>query len=141
MEVQLTTLLVETLKSGKITISQNNVKALTVNVTDKKIDANIEDKQFVKEIISSARKASTSKGVTESIHRGVDTLREARKSRPLVKEMVEDLCQEGVTITVSYKGDRVVTVGSEADSKLTRLVTGTKGVEINSPRKLAELGL
>jgi hypothetical protein len=55
--------------------------------------------------------------------------------------LVEDLCKEGITITVSYKGDRVVTVGSEADSKLTRLVTGTKGIEINSPLKLAELGL
>ena len=55
--------------------------------------------------------------------------------------MVEDLCSEGVTITVSYKGDRVVTVGSEANSKLTRLVTGTKGIEINSPLNLAEMGI
>ncbi len=139
--MQLTTLLVETLKSGKITISQNDKPAVVVNVSEKKIDANVEDKDFIKEIISSSRKASTSKGIKESLQRGVDTLREARKSRPLVKELVEDLCQEGVTITVSYKGDRVVTVGSEANSKLTRLVTGTKGIEINSPRKLAEMGI
>jgi hypothetical protein len=112
-----------------------------VNISDKKIDADVEDKEFIKEVIGSARKASTSKGVRESLHRGVDTLREARKSRPLVKELVEDLCSEGVTITVSYKGDRVVTVGSEANSKLTRVVTGTKGIEINSPLKLAEMGI
>ena len=55
--------------------------------------------------------------------------------------MVEDLCKEGVTITLSYKGDKVATIGSQADSKLTRFVTGTKGIEINSPGKLAELGL
>lgn len=139
--MQLTTLLVETLKSGKITISQNNVEAIEVNVGNKKIDANVKDKEFVKEIVSSARGASTKKGVGESIRRGVDTLKEARKAQPLVKELVEDLCREGVTITVSYKGDRVVTVGSEANSKLTRLVTGTKGVEINSPRKLVEMGI
>jgi hypothetical protein len=139
--VQLTTLLVETLKSGKITISQNDKPAVELNVSDKKIDADVKDKEFIKEIVSSARGASTKKGVTESIRRGVDTLREVRKSQPAVKELVEDLCREGVTITVSYKGDRVVTVGSEANSKLTRLVTGTKGVEINSPRKLAEMGI
>jgi hypothetical protein len=139
--VQLTTLLVETFKSGKITISQNDKPAVELNVSDKKIDADVKDKEFIKEIVSSARGASTKKGVTESIRRGVVTLREVRKSQPAVKELVEDLCREGVTITVSYKGDRVVTVGSEANSKLTRLVTGTKGVEINSPRKLAEMGI
>jgi hypothetical protein len=139
--VQLTTLLVETLKSGKVTISQNDKPTVVVNITEKKIDADVEDKEFIKEVIGSARKASTSKGVRESLHRGVDSLREARKARPLVKEIVEDLCSEGVTITVSYKGERVVTVGSEANSKLTRVVTGTKGIEINSPLKLAEMGI
>lgn len=139
--MQLTTFLAETLKSGKITISQNDKPAVEVNVSERKIDADIVDKEFVKEIISSARKSSTKQGVGESIRRGVDTLREARKAQPTVKEMVEDLCREGVTITVSYKGDRVVTVGAEADSKLTRVITGTKGIEINSPRKLAEMGI
>jgi hypothetical protein len=139
--VQITTLLVETVKSGKITISQNNVEAVEVNVKDKKIDVNAKDKAFIKEIVSSARGTSTKGGVTETIRRGVGTLREARKSQPLVKEIVEDLCREGVTITVSYKGDRVVTIGSEADSKFTKVVTGTKGIEINSPLKLAEMGI
>lgn len=139
--MQLTTFLAETLKSGKITISQNDKPAVEVNVSEKKIDADIVDKEFVKEIVSSARGTATKKGITGSIRQGVDTLREARKAQPAVKEMVEDLCREGVTITVSYKGDRVVTVGAEADAKLTRIVTGTRGIEINSPRKLAEMGI
>lgn len=139
--MQLTTILVETLKSGKITLSQNDKPAVEVNISERKIDADIVDKEFVKEIVSSARGVSSKKGVGESIRRGVNTIKEARKSQPAVKEMVEDLCREGVTITISYKGDRVVTVGSEANSKLTRLVTGTKGIEINSPRKLAEMGI
>jgi hypothetical protein len=139
--VQLTTLLVETLKSGKVTISQNNIEAVEVNVQDKKIDINAKDKDFIKELVSAARNPSAQKGVAQSLKGGVNLLREARKSQPLVKEIVEDLCREGITITVSYRGDRVVTLGSEANSKLTRLVTGTKGVEINSPLKLAEMGI
>jgi hypothetical protein len=139
--VQLTTLLVETLKSGKITVSEHDREVVEVNVRDKNIDANIKDKEFVKEIISSVRGAATKSGVRGSFQRGVDTLREARKAQPTMKELVEDLCREEVTITVSYRGDRVITVGSGANSKFTRIITGTKGVEINSPRKLAEMGI
>ena len=139
--MQLTTLLVETLKSGRIIVSQNDVEAVEVNVADKKIDVNAVDKHFIKEIVSSARGAAAKKGVGESIRRSVDTIREARKAQPLVKELVEDLCREGVTITVSYKGDRVITVGSEAHSRISRVITGTTGIEINSPLKLAEMGL
>ena len=112
---------------------------MEIQVSDKKIDLNAKDKQFIKEALSSARKGTTQKGTRQSIRRSIDTFDAARKSRPLVKAIVEDLCKEGVTITVSYKGDRVLTVGSEADSKLTRLLTGTKGIEINSPRRLVEL--
>jgi len=139
--VQLTTLLIEAFKSGKITISQNEKEAIEVNINNKKIDANIKNKEFIKEIMTSARKANTNKGIKESITRSIDTVKTARKSRPLTKEIVEDLCREGITITLSYKGDRVVTVGSEADSKLTRVITGTKGIEINNPLKLAEMGI
>jgi hypothetical protein len=139
--VQLTTLLLEAIKSGKITVSQNNTPAVVITAENKKIDINATDKDFIKEIISSTRQGTTKKGVVEGLHRSIDTVREVRKMQPLAKEIVEDLCTEGVTITVSYKGDRVVTVGSEANSKLTRLVTGTKGIEINNPLKLAEMGL
>ena len=139
--MQLTTLLVEAIKSGKVTISENDVPQLEITAANKRIDINATDKQLIKEVVSSARQASSKGGVRERIQKSTSTIREARKTQPLVKEMVEDLCREGVTITVSYKGDRVVTVGSEANSKLTRLVTGTKGIEINSPRRLAEMTL
>lgn len=136
-------MLVEALKSGKITISQNNKEAVELNVSEKHIDANVKDKEFVKELVSAStsREGTNKQGPLEGLHRSIDILRVARKQRPMVKEIVEDFCREGVTITVSYKGDRVVTLGSEADAKLTRLVTGTKGIEINSLRRLAEMGL
>jgi len=37
--------------------------------------------------------------------------------------------------------NRVFTIGAKADLKTTRAFTGTKGVEINSPLKLAEMGI
>lgn len=135
--MQLTTWLVETIKSGKVTVSQNNVEALEIKAQGKKIDVNATDKKFIKEIISSARQGSSKKGIKGT----VDQIKVARNMRPLLKDIVEDLCKEGVTVTISYKGDKVVTIGSEANSKLTRLVTGTRGIEINSPTKLIEMGI
>mgnify|MGYP000984789010 CR=1 FL=1 len=139
--MQLTTLLVETIKSGKMVVSQDNTEALEITAQEKKIDVNAKDKDFIKEIISSVRQGSTEKGVKESIDRGVGGIKAAREMMPLVKDIVEDLCREGVTVTISYKGDKVVTIGRDADSKLTRLITGTKGIEVNKPLKLIEMGI
>jgi len=139
--VQPTTLLLEVLKSGRVTISQNNTPVIVVNVGNKKIDIDAKDKTFIKEIISSVGDSTANKGITQRLQRSIDTAKEIGKVRPLVKEIAEDLCREGMTVTLSYKGDRVVTVGSDADSKFTRLLTGTKGIEINSPLKLAEMGI
>ncbi len=138
--MELTTWLVETIKSGKVTVSQNNVEALEIKAQDKRIDVNAKDKEFIKEIISGARQG-TKKGTKESTGRGVGGIRAARNMLPLVKDIAEDLCKEGVTVTISYKGDKVVTIGRDADSKLTRWITGTKGVEVNSPLKLLEMGI
>jgi hypothetical protein len=138
--VQLTTLLVETIKSGKLTVSENNVPQLEIKAKDKRIDVNATNKELIKEIISSAS-SGTNKGIRKRIENTRSQLRTVREARPLVKDIVEDLCKEGVTITLSYKGDKVATIGAEANSKLTRLVSGTKGIEINSPRKLVELGI
>jgi hypothetical protein len=139
--VQLTTRLVESLKSGRIVISENNVPQIEISASEKKIDINAPQKRLIKEILASVREATDREGVVESVRRTLDTLKEANQMCQLMKEVVDDLSREGVTITISYKGQRVVTIGSEADSKLTRLITGTKGVEINSPRKLAEMSM
>jgi signal transduction histidine kinase len=137
VRVDTTTLLeaLKSLKSGKITVSQDNKEAVEVNVSDKKIDVDAKDKEFIKDILSSVREAGSSggsKGGGLSI--GSDSLKG-------IRDIANDLSREGVTITVSYKGDRVLTIGAEADSKLTRILTGTKGVQINNLLKLAELGL
>ena len=141
----LTTFLAESIKSGKIKISQNNTETLEITAQNKKIDVNAKDKKFIKDIIiPSVRKNNdnlSQKGVIGTIERGVANLRTARTVQPLVKEIAEDLQREGVTITISFKDDLVITMGSEANSKFTRLLLGTKSVEINSMRKIVELGL
>jgi hypothetical protein len=140
----LTTFLAESIKSGKIRVSQNNTEALEITAQDKKIDVNAKDKEFVKDIIlSSVRKEDDKlqRGVIGTIGRGVTGLRTVRNMQPMVKEIAEDLQREGVTVTISFKGDPVITMGSEANPKFARFLLGTKSVEINSIRKIVELGL
>lgn len=139
--MQLTTFIADSIKSGKIKVSQNNVETVEITAQNKKIDVNAKDKEFIKDIISAASKDDGRKGLIGTIERGVGGLRTVREMQPMVKEIADDLCREGLTVTLSYKGDKVVTIGSEADSKFTRFITGTKGVEVNSPRKLIEMGL
>lgn len=134
-------MLFETLKSGKLTLSQNSDPKIEVNVLDKNIDINAIDKNFIKDIISSATKGTTKKGVGQTIRRNIKTIQETRKMQPFIKEIAEDLCREGITVTLHYKGDRVATIGAEANSKFSRFITQTRGIEINSPLKLAELGI
>lgn len=137
--MQIPTFLLEALKSGKVTVTQNNTPQLEIKVANKKVDIDAKDKQLIKEVLSGAREGASKGGVEKRISKGVDQIRAVTDSRPLVKDIVEDLCREGLTITLSYKGDKVATIGSEANSKFTRIITGTKGIQINSTRKLIEL--
>ena len=138
----LTTFLADSIKSGKIKVSQNNTEALEITAQNKKIDVNAKDKEFIKDIISSTTKNSKpKKGVIGTIGRGVAGLQTVRTVQPMVKEIAEDLKREGMTVTLSFKGDTVITIGSEANPTFTQLLLGTKGVQINSVRKLVEIGL
>jgi hypothetical protein len=129
--LQLPIRLVEALKSGKVTLIQNNIPQIEVKAQDRRIDINATDKQFIKDLIIGALEADN-KGGKSAIAVIIEML-------PMIRGIAEDLCKEGVTITISYKGDRLATIGSDADSKFSRLITGTKGIEINSPEKLADL--
>ncbi len=141
----LITFLAESIKSGKIKISQDNTEALEITAQDKKIDVNAKDKEFIKDVISSSVRKNDDdkpqKGVVDTIERSVTGLRTVRNVQPMVKEIAEDLQREGITVTISFKGDTVVTLGSEANSKFTRFILGTKSVEINNIRKIVEMGL
>ncbi len=129
--MKLPTRLVEALKSGKVTLIQNDIPQIEIKAQGKRIDINATDKQFIKDLILSALEAD-SKGGKSAIEVIIEML-------PIIRMVAEDLCKEGMTITISYKGERLATIGSDALSKFSSLLTGTKGIEINSPEKLAEL--
>ena len=131
--MSLVTAIGEMLKSGKVTISVNNIDAVEVEAENKRINISALDKNFVKEALSAASNKK-SNGILGQVN-------SARTNLSMLKDVAEELSDAGLTVTLSYKGDVVVTVGSEAKPKLSSILTGTKAIEINSPRKLVELGV
>jgi Flp pilus assembly protein TadG len=137
----LATSLAEMLTSGKVTVSTNNVEALEIKAANKKIDINALNKEFLKQTLAAARDGKKSKGTLERIKATVDQTKTAQNNLSQLKEVAEELSEVGITVTLSYKGDVVVTMGSQAKPKLSSSATGTKAIEINSPRKLIELSI
>lgn len=122
--MQLPTWLGHVVKSGEVTLSTSDVEVLQIKAEDNKIDLCIVDKEFLKDIIGRA-------GSGVSI----------RSMLAQLKTIAGELNDEGLTVTLSFKEDRLVTLGLEAKPRLSRLVTGTSAVEINNMRKLLELAI
>jgi hypothetical protein len=122
--VQLPTWLSHVVKSGEVTLFADDREALQIKAEDNKIDLNAANEEFLKEVVGTA-------GAGGSI----------RSKLAQLKDIADELKDEGLTVTLSYKGDRLVTIGAEAKPKFSRLVTRTNAVEINNLRKLLELSV
>ncbi|MFW6117427.1 MAG: hypothetical protein ACOC6G_02460 [Thermoproteota archaeon] len=111
------------LESGEVTLFVSSEKALQLEAKNKKINLNVIDKSLIKDVF----KASTGK-------RGslMDMLGQ-------LEDIADQLKIEGVTITVSYKGDLVLTLGAASDSKLSGLILRTGAIEVNNFSKLMSM--
>ncbi len=128
-------------KSGKVTVSTKGKEELEITAANRRIDVNAEDKELIKEVISAVRETGGKRSIVETIKDAPNTIEALADMRELVAEIAEELKQAGITVTLSYKGDRVVTVGAQANSKISRLITTTKALEINNLPKLIEMAI
>lgn len=124
VSLQIVTLLAQVLKSGDINLSVGNDELLQLTVNPHQIALNIVDKRLLKELLSDNVK-----------------LKSFRELLKQLKTLAEDLKSEEVTITISYKDTTVLTLGSGAKANFSKLITGTKEIEINNLRKLIQMGL
>lgn len=122
--MQTFTLLSHVLKSGELQLFTDDVKVLELEAKNQRIDLNIVDNEFLKDVLLDSVSAKS-----------------FLKKLAYLKNIAKELKNENVTITVSYKGIVVLTLGSDAKPNLSRLITGTKEIEINNLRKLIQMGL
>ena len=139
--MQLATMIGQMLESGKLTISTNDRENLEVTAANKRIDVNLKDKEFIKNLIAEVLKGSRNSSTIQTLKESPERIKVAKNMRNTLIETADELRQAGITITLSYKTDIVATAGAQASAGISRLLTGTKSIEINSLSKLAELGI
>ena len=120
--MQLPTQLGHIIKSGAVTLSARNKEALKMRAENNRIDIDAIDKEFLRDVVGNM-------GDGKSIGNRINQL----------KDLAQELQNEGLTITISIKGDLVITVGSDAKPKISQIITRTNAIEINNLRKLVEL--
>src|SRR4030067_1543811 len=130
--MQIVTMMGQMLESGKITLSIKNKESLEIRAVNKKIDVNAKNKELLKDIIASVRDGGENISKTETTKESPKMLKTAERTRKMLIDIAEELKAAGITITLSYKGNVVATMGTQATAKVSRLVTGTKALEINS---------
>jgi len=139
--MQIVTMMGQMLESGKVTLSNKNKEVIEIIAVNKKIDVNAKNKEFIKDVISSVRDGGKNISVTERAKEIPEMLKTAKNTREMLIDIAEEFKAAGITITLSYEGNVVATMGAQARARLSRLVTGTKAIEINSLPKLIELGI
>jgi len=116
--------LIQTLTQGRISLQTNGAENVQLQIENKKMDINFLQKEPLKTILE-----LESQMEKESILKRLKTL----------KNIAEKLKQNGFTITISYKGQTLLTLGSEAQPTISQMVTGTKTIEVNNLIELIKL--
>lgn len=125
------------LESGKVTLAAGKLCLLKVNIAASNIDVSIQDKEFIQRALKLRSIFSSTQPATKE----KEPKNKRTGSSPLetLRSVTETLCSRGITITVSYQGDCLLTLGAGAKPKLLHYVTGTRGLAINNVVKLARM--
>ncbi len=113
-------------ESGKVVLSTGDLQVLKVDLSSKRIDVDVDDKAFIKRVIAmrsefALKQPNAEEGPT-SISGSLD----------MVRSVAETFCSRGITLTFSYKGHRLATIGAEAKPILLQHITKTRGIALNS---------
>ena len=124
-DLKLPNLLGQVFKKGAIGVTINEREVLQLKAENKEFSLDLIDKQFVKKVLSGLGDGRTS----------------LRSSLSQARKVAEEFRDEGLTVTISYGGSKVVTIGLNAKPTFSQLVTGSDAIQIDSLLKLIELGL
>lgn len=121
--MQTLALITDMLKSGTINISANEENLIKLIANNNLIDVNILDKKILSELIRDAEKLSSFRHLIVSL-----------------KVLAAELRNQETTVTISFKGEKVITIGSDAKPRFSKFLTRTTNIEINSLKSLIKLG-
>ncbi len=105
------------LRSGELSVLRGGRGILHLDIEDKKICIDLQDIQPIRDLLS---------------------LLNLKKLKQL-KGVAEKLREDGLTITVSHKGDAALKLGAEAKPGFARLITLSGAIEVSSMSKLIQI--
>ena len=121
-------------QSGKVILAAGKLRLLQVNLTSKNIN---EDKEFIKRALELRSILSSPKTSTDE--KESEKKKDSSSPLEMLRSIAETLSSRGITVIVSFKGERLITLGAGARPKLLQYVTGTRGLAINNIVKLAQM--
>ncbi len=115
-------------ESGAVVLSTGNLEVMKVNLTSKNIDVDVENKEFIKRIISMRSQLIPQNPAAQ------DSSEPPKTPSPLaiLRNVAEALKSRGITLTVSYQNHPIVTIGAQAKPTILQHITKTRAVAINS---------
>jgi len=116
---------------GIVHVSTGDVEVLRINAKGKRLDVDVEDKQFLKRVIKMRGELAPNAQENKKKKSG-SPLAMARKIADTCKKM-------GITMTVSYRGHLIATMGADAKPMLLQYVTKTHALALNSLYTAMEL--
>jgi len=121
---QIVMLLIRASRHGSVSLQTNGVENVQLRIENHKIDLNFIQNEPLKALLE--LEAQTDEN---SILKKLRTL----------KNTAEKLKRDGLTITISHKGQTLLTLGSEAKPTVSQMITETNAIEINNPVQLLAL--
>jgi hypothetical protein len=115
-----------------IVLTSQNKDVVKFDAQNKNINIDIQNKQFLKDMMKMAQ---------EFLPQMSNDLKNQAPSNPLemAKKVADTMKNNGVTLTLSYMGEAVATVGKSAQPTFLHLVTKTKAIAVNSVVKALEM--
>ncbi|MCW3996891.1 MAG: hypothetical protein NWE98_12180 [Candidatus Bathyarchaeota archaeon] len=114
-------------ESANVTVSANDMSLIKVAVEEKTINIDVENKKFLKGLIKIGRNFTKQQSPKK------EGKQKSRSALNTARTVAETLEKNGITMTISYKGKLVATLGAEAHSTLLQLVMKTRAIALNSP--------
>jgi len=114
----------QVLKQGKLSLQTNGVEDIQLQIEDNKMDLNFLRKELIKYLLELETEMKA-KSVLERLK--------------ILKSLAEKLKKKGSTISISLKGQKIITLGLEAQPKISKIITGTNAIEVNSLIELTKL--
>ncbi len=125
-----------TFDSGRVTVHTGSIEVLQVGFRGKTIDIDLKDELFMRKLIR--MRIEISEIFEESRSDGGEK-KKPKSPRFMLKKIADILSKNNITVTLSYRGETLVTIGAQAHSTLLQLITKTRAVAINNFSKTMRL--